>query len=268
VEKSERRWGCHLDGCFVPKRLPPSVKRLIIAESSSETPEEFYRLERRLFRFAFSYFFQLLDFITINNHCALIRSRWLQIMEGIESSCLSIHYTTGILPFYPFQYSQERATVWFGFWTFCFFGAVCLSPPLRGGIHHPDWKEGWKRVSAKARGGCVQKVQTGTLWKKQGKAAAGIGTECPARSSVSPSSPQSIPIPPIHTRLSIYQDKASRCPCNREASASLPSGLLDSPFPWQAILCSHGIQFRNSSSYWVLVLPCLSCLFFSFPPMN
>jgi hypothetical protein len=56
-----RRWGCHLDGCFVPKRLPPSVKRLIIAEYSSETPEEFYRLERRLFRFAFL-FFSILSF--------------------------------------------------------------------------------------------------------------------------------------------------------------------------------------------------------------
>lgn len=166
MEKSERRWGCHLDGCFVPKRLPPSVKRLIIAESSSETPEEFYRLERRLFRFAFSYFFQLLDFITINNHCALIRSRWLQIMEGIESSCLSIHYTTGILPFYPFQYSQERATVWFGFWTFCFFGAVCLSPSASGRNPSSGLEGRVEACICESTGGMRAKVQTGTLWKK------------------------------------------------------------------------------------------------------
>lgn len=165
----------------------------------------------------------------------------------------------------PIQPGTSNCLVWLGFGHFVFLALSACPPPLRGGIHHPDWKEGWKRVSAKARGGCVQRYRQGRCGKKQGK-VAGIGTECPARSSVSPSSPQSIPIPPIHTRLSIYQDKASRCPCNREASASLPSGLLDSPFPWQAILCSIGIQFRNSSSYWVLVLPCLSCLFLSISP--
>lgn len=212
-------------------------------------------------------FFLLLDFITINNHCALIRSRWLQIMEGIESSCLSIHYTIGILAYYPFQYSQERATVWFGLVLDILFFWRCLPVPLRFGEESiiRTGRKGGSVYLRKHGGDACKRYRQGRCGKKQGK-VAGIGTECPARSSVSPSSPQSIPIPPIHTRLSIYQDKASRCPCNREASASLPSGLLDSPFPWQAILCSHGIQFRNSSSYWVLVLPCLSCLFLSISP--
>lgn len=158
--------------------------------------------------------------------------------------------------------------VWLGFGHFVFFGAVCLSPSASGRNPSSGLEGRVEACICESTGGMRAKgTDRDAVEKKQGK-AAGIGTECPARSSVSPSSPQSIPIPPIHTRLSIYQDKASRCPCNREASASLPSGLLDSPFPWQAILCSHGIQFRNSSSYWVLVLPCLSCLFFSFPPMN
>lgn len=115
-------------------------------------------------------FFLLLDFITINNHCALIRSRWLQIMEGIESSCLSIHYTIGILPFYPFQYSQERATVWFGLVLDILFFWRCLPVPSASGRNPSSGLEG--RVEAcicESTGGCVQKVQTGTLWKKTGQ---------------------------------------------------------------------------------------------------
>lgn len=73
------------------------------------------------------------------------------------------HFT--FLPI-PIQPGTSNCLVWLGFGHFVFLALSACPPPLRGGIHHPDWKEGWKRVSAKARGGCVQKVQTGTLWKK------------------------------------------------------------------------------------------------------
>ena len=57
------------------------------------------------------------------------------------------------------------------------------------------------------------------------------------------------------------QQHIQRRPCNWEASASLPRV----PFPWQAILCSLGIQFRNNSPN---LSPLLSCPFFNFSPRN
>lgn len=116
-------------------------------------------------------FFLLLDFITINNHCALIRSRWLQIMEGIESSCLSIHYTIGILAYYPFQYSQERATVWFGLVLDILFFWRCLPVPLRFGEESiiRTGRKGGSVYLRKHGGDACKRYRQGRCGKKTGQ---------------------------------------------------------------------------------------------------
>jgi len=150
-----------------------------------------------------------------------------------------VSFTIGILSFYPLPIQPRMSNYWI--WTFFFF-ALSAGPLCFASRESIQTAQG-RRMEAyicKSIRGCMQRYRQGHCGKtSQGCCGEGKELECRVTlSSISPFT-QSIPIPPIHTRLSIYQHKASqassskqksiqRCPCNREASASLPR----IPFPW------------------------------------
>ena len=98
------------------------------------------------------------------------------------------------------------------YWIWTFF-LHCLPVPSALLPENPSRLEGrMEAYICKSTGGRMQRYRQGRCRiEKQAKAAAGKGRNWNAvtLSSISPLT-QSIPIPPIHTRLSIYQDKASQ----------------------------------------------------------
>ena len=164
-------------------------------------------------------------------------------------------FTIGILSFYPHQIQPRMSNYWI--WTLFF--PHCSACPLCFASR--------ESVQTGRKDGSVQ---TRTPWKNKPRlllGREGIGMPCDPE--------QHISLHPVNSNstnsyASIHlpgqgqpgqQQHIQRRPCNWEASASLPRV----PFPWQAILCSLGIQFRNNSPN---LSPLLSCPFFNFSPRN
>jgi len=158
-------------------------------------------------------------------------------------------FTIDILSFYPYQIQPRMRDL-------DFFPPTILPVPSALLPENPSILEG--RMEA-YRQGLRGKTSQGCCWE---------GKELECRVTLS-----SISLHPVNSNSYAYihlpgqgqpgqhqQQHIQRCPCNREASASLPRV----PFPWQVILCSLGIQFRNNSPN---LSPFLSCLF-SFSPRN
>lgn len=119
-------------------------------------------------------------------------------------------FTIAILSFYPLPIQPGMSNYWI--WTIFFFCLHCLPVPSALLAENPSRLEGsMEAYICKSIGGCLQRYRQGRCGKtSQGCCGEGKELECRVTlSSISPFT-QSIPIPPIHTRLSIYQDKASQ----------------------------------------------------------